>query len=345
MTGQQRWEVKRSGATKTATVSAKDLAIYIQQGAVGPSHRFRLEGSTEWLSLDQAQLLLPEPEIPTTSQSHSSKAAQSKAQSTPAQSSLQTPSKGSDTRRPARDQQATPPVRRKPAAAKRPAASTRKSPSSSPAAKQPSPSKRAAKTRQPVAPPVKQVPKERWNETPEENPGMALPTLAPERQQRRPAAVGFDEDDVDMTSMIDMTFLLLVFFMVTSTISPYANLQLPEARAGDAERPEGRVVMILDYPQAADGSADPAENSDDRFTGSDFIALKDCRLYLEGEEGTPIPPDALQPALQQAFEENGGGEFILQSNRKMPVGVVREVLKLAKSAGAGETMIGVARPR
>ena len=165
-----------------------------------------------------------------------------------------------------------------------------------------------------------------------------LPTLPKGRGSRRTPLAG-DDDELEMTPMIDMTFLLLIFFMVTSTISPYADLQLPEAKSGDAERPDGRVVLVLDYPNAHSGG------DTGRFTGSEFIELSDCLLYLADQSETPIPPDQLLPALERAFEQNSSGEFILQSNRKMPVGVVRQIIKTAKTAGAGDTMIGVARPR
>jgi biopolymer transport protein ExbD len=167
----------------------------------------------------------------------------------------------------------------------------------------------------------------------------ALPTLTPATRGRRPPVTGSNDNELDMTPMIDMTFLLLIFFMVTSTISPFADLQLPEAKAGDAQKPEGRVVLVLDYDKGH------VANDKPRFSGAEFIELKDCRMYLADDSENIIPPAALQEFLSEALAQSGGGEFILQSNRKMPVGVVREVVKIAKAAGAGETMIGVARPR
>jgi biopolymer transport protein TolR len=41
-----------------------------------------------------------------------------------------------------------------------------------------------------------------------------------------------EEADMDITPMIDMTFLLLIFFMVSSKIATKAGVELPKARHG-----------------------------------------------------------------------------------------------------------------
>ena len=55
-----------------------------------------------------------------------------------------------------------------------------------------------------------------------------------------------DEEDLDITPMIDMTFLLLIFFMVTSVISKKANPDLPKSVAGDTEEVDKQVMLVLD---------------------------------------------------------------------------------------------------
>ena len=59
-----------------------------------------------------------------------------------------------------------------------------------------------------------------------------------------------DEDELEMTPMIDMTFLLLIFFMITSSVTAMAQLQLPESHTGRAEKTEERVVLVVDFPEA-----------------------------------------------------------------------------------------------
>lgn len=47
------------------------------------------------------------------------------------------------------------------------------------------------------------------------------------RRRRMPA-----DDDLDITPMIDVTFLLLIFFMVTSTMQSPSSLHVPPAKHG-----------------------------------------------------------------------------------------------------------------
>lgn len=65
---------------------------------------------------------------------------------------------------------------------------------------------------------------------------------------------------MDITPMIDMTFLLLIFFMVTSTMQVEARLQMPAAAHGLGVPLEDAIVISIfktgDEPQIVAG-ADP----------------------------------------------------------------------------------------
>ncbi|MEZ6068519.1 MAG: biopolymer transporter ExbD [Planctomycetaceae bacterium] len=49
---------------------------------------------------------------------------------------------------------------------------------------------------------------------------------------RRKSKRAAEEDDLDITPMIDVTFLLLIFFMVTSTMEPEGGLKIRPRRTG-----------------------------------------------------------------------------------------------------------------
>jgi biopolymer transport protein ExbD len=143
-----------------------------------------------------------------------------------------------------------------------------------------------------------------------------------------------DEDELEMTPMIDVTFLLLIFFMVSSTVSQFASLQLPEANTGDAENPETRVVLVLDFP---DGGNDA---SAEKFQGGQPILLADARLRLSNSQEL-LDAATLEERLRTSFQEQGKTQLILQAHRKMPASVVREVLNIGRRAGAVKTLVGV----
>lgn len=62
------------------------------------------------------------------------------------------------------------------------------------------------------------------------------------RRQHRPP---LDEAEMDITPMIDCTFLLLIFFLVTSHLRAQAPLKLPVARHGKVVAEEDCIVLTV----------------------------------------------------------------------------------------------------
>lgn len=62
----------------------------------------------------------------------------------------------------------------------------------------------------------------------------------------RPRRMGRQSIDIDITPMIDIVFLLLIFFLVTSKLAQQAGVELPEARYGDAVAVKQSVVITID---------------------------------------------------------------------------------------------------
>jgi biopolymer transport protein ExbD len=62
-----------------------------------------------------------------------------------------------------------------------------------------------------------------------------------------------EDDEIDITPMIDCVFLLLIFFIVTSKMQEQANVNLPPANYGVAVSMNNALVLTVDA--AADGSA------------------------------------------------------------------------------------------
>ncbi len=62
-----------------------------------------------------------------------------------------------------------------------------------------------------------------------------------------------EETDIDITPMIDMTFLLLIFFLVTSRINTQGAVDLPQAHHGTAVPEKNSVIITI--VQADGGSS------------------------------------------------------------------------------------------
>jgi biopolymer transport protein ExbD len=73
--------------------------------------------------------------------------------------------------------------------------------------------------------------------------------LAPVKMPKRPPL----DDEMDITPMIDMTFLLLIFFILTSKMTAEQTYALPRAKSGDAL--PTKSCVILNVRSAGDGPA------------------------------------------------------------------------------------------
>ena len=78
----------------------------------------------------------------------------------------------------------------------------------------------------------------------------------------RPRSLECD-DELDITPMIDITFLLLIFFLVSSKLSPEQAVDLPKARNGGVVAAKESVVIVMRR-----GTGDQAEVK--RADGSPF---------------------------------------------------------------------------
>ncbi len=109
---------------------------------------------------------------------------------------------------------------------------------------------------------------------------------------------------LNVTSLIDVLFLLLIFFMVSSTFieNPAIELDLPEAAAAESARRDSLTLSIV-----AGGE-----------------------LYLDGEE---IRMEDLSARLETASEENPGFTLILEADRAVGYGRVIEAIDVARQVG------------
>lgn len=120
---------------------------------------------------------------------------------------------------------------------------------------------------------------------------------------RRKAASA--EADLDITPMIDVTFLLLIFFMVTSTMQGTPDRDIPVARSGSAKSPSGMLELIVAAPPTDDGTAE---------------------LLLDGK------PMSLEEIKSQIVQEAAQGdvEVMVLAERRVQSGFIADV----------ETMLG-----
>ncbi len=126
-----------------------------------------------------------------------------------------------------------------------------------------------------------------------------------------------EETKVQMAPMIDMVFLLIIFFMTASHLSAYKSktLDIPVATHGvlPKERPDRWTVNI-----EADGTV---------FSGQE-----------------PVAVDALKRLVAERLKEDPGLKVYLRADKKTPHREVKSVMTAMAEAGVGDFIFGVFTP-
>ncbi len=130
------------------------------------------------------------------------------------------------------------------------------------------------------------------------------------RQARR-------EPELDLTPLIDVVFLLLVFFLVTATFAQsreHAGLpvDLPEGATGEAVAAEGQITVHLHadgritVEQAGSESVETTNVADiDRLLGNAHQLDPTSAVYLRGDQEVPYGRvmEVLDRARQVGFRQ------------------------------------------
>jgi biopolymer transport protein ExbD len=116
---------------------------------------------------------------------------------------------------------------------------------------------------------------------------------------------------VDLTSMIDVVFLLLIFFMISTTFieSPGLNINLPEAGA-KRSAPEPSELKVY-------------------LSAAGEISLED----------QPVTLDDLRRRLRGYGSKAAQTTFVLLADRDTRHGLVVELMDAAREAGFGKLAI------
>ncbi len=118
----------------------------------------------------------------------------------------------------------------------------------------------------------------------------------------------YEEPEINLTSLIDVVFLLLIFFMVSTTFERQAllRLDLPEASTAETES----VPEIVE-----------------------FIVTDDGRLFVGDDQLVDERKATVQAAIAERFRENPEAVLVIRADAEAPHRLVVRVLDSAAAEG------------
>ncbi len=118
-----------------------------------------------------------------------------------------------------------------------------------------------------------------------------------------------DEEDVNVTPLLDIVFIMLIFFIVTATFikEPGIQVQRPQAETGQQQK----LVSIL-------------------------IAIgSDNRIWINRKE---VPVEGVRVAVERLRRENPKGSAVVQSDAGAHSKYLIEVLQQIRDAGVTDVV-------
>jgi biopolymer transport protein TolR len=124
---------------------------------------------------------------------------------------------------------------------------------------------------------------------------------------------GSVKNDINVTPLVDVVLVLLIIFMViTPMLQRGKDVKLPQSKSIDEENKDSDPIIL---------SVTTTKN-----------------IYIESDE---YDKEGFTPALKAVLESKPGRKILLKGDQTLTVGDVREVMELARKAGAKSVALGV----
>jgi len=123
-----------------------------------------------------------------------------------------------------------------------------------------------------------------------------------------------EEATIDMTPMLDIVFIMLIFFIVTAAFVKEAGVQVTKPDAAMAQlKPRASILIAV--------------------TSSDQVWINRKRTDIK----------VLRTVLERLLAENPKGTVVIQADREAKSGLTMEVMEAARQAGAPNVAIAANR--
>ena len=127
---------------------------------------------------------------------------------------------------------------------------------------------------------------------------------------RRRASQSGEEETIQLTPMLDVVFIMLIFFIVTATFVKESGIDVTRPVAETAERKIRASILIA-------------------ISKSNEIWIQKKRIDIR----------SVRTAVERLLAENPKGSVVIQADRKSRNGLFVKVMDQARAAGAQEIAI------
>ncbi len=119
-----------------------------------------------------------------------------------------------------------------------------------------------------------------------------------------------EESEVNLTPMLDVVFIMLIFFIVTASFVKEAGIDITRPPAATAERKErGNILVAITH---------------------------DNQIWIDRRQ---VSPNALRANIERLHAENPQGSVVIQADEKSQNGLLVRVMDAARLAGVSSVAL------
>ncbi len=119
-----------------------------------------------------------------------------------------------------------------------------------------------------------------------------------------------DESEVNLTPMLDVVFIMLIFFIVTASFVKEAGIDITRPPAATAERKERGNIMVA-------------------ITATD-------QIWVDRRQ---VDPRALRANIERLHAENPQGSVVIQADKDSKNGLLVQVMDAARLSGVSNVSL------
>lgn len=124
-----------------------------------------------------------------------------------------------------------------------------------------------------------------------------------------------EESSIDLTPMIDVTFIMLIFFIVTATFVKETGI--------DVNRPQAQTAVVQEKANI-------------------LIAIDaNNRIWIDRRQ---IEPSSVRPNIERLHAENPQGSVVIQADKASKTETLIQVMDAARQAGISNVAIAAQKP-